>query len=98
VEAALPKINGIEVARRLNRTTKQAPKLLLSMSGYGAEQTRQQRREAGFHHHLVKPLDMDSLRTLLDKCGAQRRFAARRRRPIVQLTYSTPNPVSATAA
>ncbi len=38
------------------------------MSGFGQEQTRRRSDEAGFHHHLVKPVDLDSLRALLDGC------------------------------
>jgi hypothetical protein len=53
----------VPVPRR--QTTTQAP-LLLSMSGFGPELARDRGNEAGFHHHLVKPLDMDSLRSLLD--------------------------------
>ena len=49
-----------------------APALLVSMSGFGQEQTRRKSDEAGFHHHLVKPVDMDSLRSLLDDCVRER--------------------------
>ena len=65
LDLGLPKIGGLEVARRLRQTTTQAP-LLLSMSGFGPDLARDRGNEAGFHHHLVKPLDMDSLRSLLD--------------------------------
>jgi hypothetical protein len=34
--------------------------------GISPELARDRGNEAGFHHHLVKPLDMDSLRSLLD--------------------------------
>jgi len=46
--------------------TKRFAALLVSMSGFGQEQTRQRSDEAGFHHHLVKPVDLDRLRGLLD--------------------------------
>ena len=38
------------------------------MSGFGPELARLRGNEAGFDHHLVKPIDMDSLRSLLDTC------------------------------
>ena len=34
-------------------------------SGFGQEQAVRSSRKAGFHHHLVKPIDVDSLRSLL---------------------------------
>jgi PAS domain S-box-containing protein len=74
VDLGLPKMDGLEVARRLREATTGAP-LLLSMSGFGPELARRRGNEVGFHDHLVKPLDMESLRSLLDACidGAEGR-------------------------
>ena len=36
------------------------------MSGFGQEQTRVRSSEAGFDHHVVKPVDIDGLQKLLD--------------------------------
>jgi CheY-like chemotaxis protein/anti-sigma regulatory factor (Ser/Thr protein kinase) len=73
VDLGLPRVDGLEVARRLRQTGgREQPAMLVSMSGFGQEQTRRKSGEAGFHHHLVKPVDMDSLRSLLDTCARQR--------------------------
>ncbi len=72
VDLGLPRVDGLEVARRLRQTSDRPPTLLVSMSGFGQEQTRRKSGEAGFHHHLVKPVDMDSLRSLLDNCARER--------------------------
>ncbi len=72
VDLGLPRIDGLEVARRLRQSSERPPALLVSMSGFGQEQTRRKSGEAGFHHHLVKPVDMDSLRSLLDSCARER--------------------------
>jgi PAS domain S-box-containing protein len=72
VDLGLPRVDGLEVARRLRQTSERQPALLVSMSGFGQEQTRRKSGEAGFHHHLVKPVDMDSLRSLLDGCVRER--------------------------
>jgi PAS domain S-box-containing protein len=68
VDLGLPRLSGLEVARRLRASPGPAPRLLVSMSGFGQEQTRRSSDAAGFHHHLVKPVEIDSLRTLLDGC------------------------------
>ena len=76
-------LDGLEVARRL-RTTKRFAALLVSMSGFGQEQTRHRSDEAGFHHHLVKPVDLEKLRGLLDdwaRAGDSRRSQQARRSP-----------------
>jgi len=42
------------------------------MSGFGQESTRKSSDEAGFQHHFVKPIDFNSLRTLLKACSSRR--------------------------
>jgi signal transduction histidine kinase/CheY-like chemotaxis protein len=71
LDLGLPKIDGFEVARRLLGSAGSPPALLISMSGFGQDQARRQSRKAGFHHHLVKPIDMDTLRAVLAE-GARR--------------------------
>ena len=44
--------------------------LLIAISGYGEDQVRERVKEAGFDHHLVKPVDFDALLTLLDRADA----------------------------
>jgi CheY-like chemotaxis protein len=39
--------------------------VLIAVTGYGREQDRRTAFEAGFDHHLVKPVDMDRLAGLL---------------------------------
>jgi CheY-like chemotaxis protein len=41
--------------------------LLVAITGYGRDEDRLRAREAGFDHHLVKPLDLDALESLLDR-------------------------------
>jgi PAS domain S-box-containing protein len=68
VDLGLPEVDGLEVGRRLRSAADGSPRLMVSMSGFGQEQTRLRSDAAGFHHHLVKPVDIDSLRALLDTC------------------------------
>jgi signal transduction histidine kinase/CheY-like chemotaxis protein len=70
LDLGLPKMDGFEVARRLLGAGG-PPTLLISMSGFGQDQAGRQSRRAGFHHHLVKPIDMDTLRAVLS-LGAPR--------------------------
>jgi CheY-like chemotaxis protein len=34
---------------------------LVAVTGYGQASDRRRTREAGFHHHLVKPVDLDAI-------------------------------------
>ena len=68
LDLSLPRVDGLEVARRLRQAPEHTPTLLVSMSGFGQEDTRRHSGEAGFHHHLTKPFDMGALRAMLDDC------------------------------
>jgi PAS domain S-box-containing protein len=65
LDIGLPKMDGYAVARRLREEPSLAHVRLIAMTGYGQEEDRLRAREAGFDHHLVKPVDLDSLRELL---------------------------------
>jgi CheY-like chemotaxis protein len=40
--------------------------MLVAQTGWGRDEDRQRAREAGFDHHLVKPIDHQILRRILD--------------------------------
>ena len=65
----LPKVDGFEVARRLRRSPDTARVLLVAVSGFGQPQHVERTREAGIDHHLVKPVDVATLRELLRARG-----------------------------
>jgi CheY-like chemotaxis protein len=67
LDIGLPSISGYEVARTI-RAQEQAwarNALLIAVTGWGDDSDRQLSKEAGFDHHLVKPLDPDALNKLL---------------------------------
>jgi len=39
--------------------------LLVALTGYGQESDRSRSREAGFDHHLVKPVDFAKVQSIL---------------------------------
>jgi CheY-like chemotaxis protein len=39
--------------------------VLVAVTGYGQESDRQRSREAGFDHHLIKPVNMKELEAVL---------------------------------
>jgi CheY-like chemotaxis protein len=65
LDIGLPGIDGYEVARRLRQEPSLDGTLMVAMTGYGQERDRQLSREAGFDHHLVKPVDPATLQALL---------------------------------
>ncbi|MGZ5202834.1 MAG: hybrid sensor histidine kinase/response regulator [Telluria sp.] len=70
LDLGLPDMDGAELARRLRAQPETANALLVAVTGYGQESDRARTREAGFDHHLVKPLDLDRLQAVLDAYAA----------------------------
>jgi signal transduction histidine kinase/integral membrane sensor domain MASE1/ActR/RegA family two-component response regulator len=65
LDIGLPAMNGFEVARHIRRTAAGASAVLVALTGWSQEEDRRRSREAGFDHHLVKPVDHPTLERLL---------------------------------
>jgi CheY-like chemotaxis protein len=65
LDIGLPGLNGYEVARRIRATPGCERLVLVALTGWGQEDDRRRTEEAGFDHHLVKPVDFDELKVLL---------------------------------
>ena len=65
LDIGLPGMDGYEVAAILKKDNSCKNSVIVAVSGYGQEEDRRRAREAGFDHHLVKPVDIDTLTTLL---------------------------------
>jgi CheY-like chemotaxis protein len=67
LDIGLPDMDGVELARRLRAQPETANALLVAVTGYGQESDRARTREAGFDHHLVKPIDLARLQAVLEE-------------------------------
>jgi CheY-like chemotaxis protein len=65
VDIGLPKIDGYEVARRIRAGKSSNAIKLVALTGYGKPADVEAARQAGFDHHLVKPVNLDELERLL---------------------------------
>jgi PAS domain S-box-containing protein len=65
LDIGLPVIDGYEVARRLRQEAALSGVRIAALTGYGQAADRRRSKEAGFDEHLVKPVDPDKLRALL---------------------------------
>src|SRR5262249_2623641 len=64
LDIGLPGMDGYKVARRLREQPVGQKALLVALTGYGQQEDRHRSSEAGFDHHLVKPVDHELLRSL----------------------------------
>jgi CheY-like chemotaxis protein len=65
LDIGLPGMNGYEVAAALSQEDGCRDAVIIGVSGYGEAAARDKARQAGFHHHLTKPLDFDKLDDIL---------------------------------
>jgi PAS domain S-box-containing protein len=69
LDIGLPDMSGLELARHLRARPELAGMLLVAVTGWGQEEDRRQSREAGFDHHLTKPVDVREVRALIQAHG-----------------------------
>ena len=65
LDIGLPGMDGYQLAAQLRRDESIKDVTLIAISGYGQEEDLRLAREAGFDHHLVKPIVSDDLIKLL---------------------------------
>ena len=69
LDIGMPGLNGYEVARRIRREAWGGQMTLIALTGWGQENDKNRAREAGFDHHLTKPITLEQLRKLLPVTG-----------------------------
>jgi len=70
LDIRLPRLDGLEVARRIRADPATSGLLLIALTGSRDARDRAASLDAGFDHHLVKPVDPELLRALLDGSAA----------------------------
>jgi signal transduction histidine kinase len=77
-DIGLPGIDGVDLCRRvvLGMTP---PPVMVALTGWGMGDDRRRTAEAGFNHHLVKPVAPDKLRIVLESVELSHRAARRAR-------------------
>ena len=65
LDIGMPKINGYEVARQIRARPEGERVLLIAITGWAQDSDRVRSREAGFDHHLTKPVEPETLIQLL---------------------------------
>jgi signal transduction histidine kinase/ActR/RegA family two-component response regulator len=77
IDIGMPEMDGNELARRLSRQERRRQMTLVAVTGYGQEQDRKTAMDAGFDHHLVKPVDLTKLSELIATLPALRNRSSR---------------------
>jgi len=65
LDIGLPVMDGYELAAHLRELPELAGLRLIAVTGYGQESDHERSRAAGFHHHLVKPVGIDAIQSVI---------------------------------
>jgi len=69
LDIGLPKMDGFEVIRRLHVPMDGAQPAVIAVTGYGHAEDRRRTKEAGFDHHLTKPVDPREVMAIVASFG-----------------------------
>jgi len=72
LDIGLPTLNGYDVCRRIREQPWGKGVVLIALTGWGQDDDRRRSQDAGFDHHLVKPLDPEALMKLLAGLDGER--------------------------
>jgi signal transduction histidine kinase len=64
-DLGLPHMGGLEVCQRIRALPAAVQPIIVAVTGWGREEDHRRTREAGFDHHLVKPIAVESLDQVL---------------------------------
>jgi signal transduction histidine kinase/CheY-like chemotaxis protein len=65
LDIGMPGMNGYDVAQRLRRQPATRDAMIVAITGWGQDKDRERAHDAGFDEHLVKPVDVERLVSLL---------------------------------
>ncbi len=65
LDIGLPQMSGYDLARGIRRLSCGSMTLLIAVTGWGQEKDRQLAFEAGFDHHMVKPVRFEQIEEIL---------------------------------
>ena len=65
LDIGMPKLNGYEACQRIREQPWGKSVILIAVTGWGQEEDRRRSHEAGFDHHMVKPVNPTALMKLL---------------------------------
>lgn len=68
MDIGMPKMDGIEACRTIRSQSWGKGMLIVALTGWGQDRDKERTREAGFSKHLVKPVNLADIETLLNEC------------------------------
>ncbi len=71
LDIGLPDMSGYQVAARIRGMPWAATAVLIAITGWGQDEDKRRAVEAGFDHHMTKPISGEALESVLNSLAAQ---------------------------
>jgi signal transduction histidine kinase len=71
LDVGMPSLNGYELAAMLKRQPWASRMLLVALTGWGQEEDRRRSAAAGFDEHLVKPIELETIKRICRQAMAR---------------------------
>jgi PAS domain S-box-containing protein len=72
MDLAMPRLDGVAATQRIRALPQFQRVRIVALTGWGQATDRQRTRAAGMDHHLIKPVSLDDLRSVLAAAGGAR--------------------------
>jgi PAS domain S-box-containing protein len=76
LDIGMPGMSGYDVARQLRKSKRGGRVYIIALSGWGEEADLRNSFKAGFDHHFVKPVELDTLINFMAKLPPERNSVA----------------------
>jgi CheY-like chemotaxis protein len=64
LDIGMPKMNGYDACRQIRQQAWATEVVIVALTGWGQDDDRRRSTEAGFNEHLVKPVDIATVKQL----------------------------------
>ena len=71
LDIGMPRLNGYDTARQIRQQPWGKDVVLVALTGWGQDDDRRKSDDAGFDSHVVKPIQLETLETLLSSLASQ---------------------------
>lgn len=78
MDLGMPGMDGYETARAIRQRPGAERILMIALTGWGQNDARRRTGEAGFDHHLVKPVELEQIIRLAGACQNREQVQAAR--------------------
>ncbi len=72
LDIAMPKLNGYDACKVIREQAWGKNVVVIALTGWGQNEDREQSKEAGFDHHMVKPIELSALEPIVQEINSAR--------------------------